>query len=276
MSIVLTVNKLIRYGDSSDNPEILRILYLDNIEDIAYVINIYGDKGLPTFCRPSSLIEDLEIGKASIVAKDPWATAVKDDELSDSEKHLRNEAWKVISDLVVPSNEPAIFDRNKRGELFEEAGKNHGAIPLTVYKYMRRYWQRGKTKNALIPDFQNSGGKGKERKAGEVKRGRKRKFHDVEDIGEGVNVDESMKKIFRTAVSKFYRNPKEMSLKDAFSLMIAEYFTEETVFDEDGVKRNILIPPEKRPTLAQFQYWFNKERNVEKDITARRGKTLMR
>ena len=113
MSIVLTVNKLIRYGDSSDNPEILRVLYLDNTEDIAYVINIYADKGLLVFCRPSSLIENLEIGKASIVAKDPWATVVKDDELSDSEKRLRDEAWEVISDLVAPSNEPAIFDRNK-------------------------------------------------------------------------------------------------------------------------------------------------------------------
>jgi hypothetical protein len=63
-----------------------------------------------------------------------------------------------------------------------------------------------------------------------------------------------------------------MTLKDAFNLMIAEYFIEETAFDENGVKRNLLIPAEKRPTFAQFHYWFNKEKNVEKDLTARRGR----
>ena len=43
-----------------------------------------------------------------------------------------------------------------------------------IYTYLRRYWQGGQIKNALIPHYHKSGGKGKERQVKDRKRGRPR------------------------------------------------------------------------------------------------------
>ncbi|HEX8371078.1 MAG TPA: Mu transposase C-terminal domain-containing protein [Pyrinomonadaceae bacterium] len=275
MTKTLTVNNLIQYIETSSNePEIVRIVYLDGSDDIAFVMDLCTDKGFPEFCRISSIMSDLEFGKAEIMTEDPWATSVKDSDLSDTEKELRDRAWNIICDLANPSKEPAIFDKKKRNKLFRDAMKEHKVLPRSLHKYMRRFWQRGKVKNALLPDYKNSGAGGKERSAGEAKRGRKRKLRHDPQIGEGVNIDENMKKVFRLAISRFYRDPNEITLQDAFNLMLAEYFFEESYHDEDGVRKVVLVPPEKKPTYDQFHYWYNKDKDIEKDITARKGRNV--
>jgi hypothetical protein len=273
MRKTLTVNSLIRFAkNSSDKPEIVRIVYLNSNDDVAFVMDLCTNKGFPESCRASSIMSDIELGNAEIMTEDPWAMSVKDSDLSETEKELRDRAWNIICDLADPSKEPAIFDKKERNKLFSDVMKKNNVLPRSLHKYMRRFWQRGKVKNALLPDYKNSGAGGKERSAGEVKRGRKRKLQHDPQIGEGVNVDESMKKVFRLAISRFFRDPNETTLQDAFNLMLAEYFFEEFYYDEAGVKKTILIPPEKKPTYAQFHYWYNKEKDIEKDITARKGK----
>lgn len=273
MSKILTVNNLIRYlKNSSDKQEIVRIVYLDGSDDVAFVMDICANKGFPRFCFASSIMSDLEFGNAEIMTEDPWAMSFKDDDLSNTEKEIRDHAWNIICDLADPSKEPAIFDKKERNKLFSDVMKKHNVLPRSLHKYMRRFWQRGKVKNALLPDYKNSGAGGKERSAGEVKRGRKRKWQEDHKIGEGINVDENIKKIFRLAISRFYRDPNEITLQDAFNLMLAEYFFEEVYYDEAGIKKTILVSPEKKPTYAQFHYWYNKEKDIEKDITSRKGK----
>ena len=39
--------------------------------------------------------------------------------------------------------------------------EKHNKTKASIYNYLRKYWQRGKTPNALIADYSNSGGKGK-------------------------------------------------------------------------------------------------------------------
>jgi hypothetical protein len=152
MTKTLTVNNLIQYIETSSNePEIVRIVYLDGSDDIAFVMDLCTDKGFPEFCRISSIMSDLEFGKAEIMTEDPWATSVKDSDLSDTEKELRDRAWNIICDLANPSKEPAIFDKKKRNKLFRDAMKEHKVLPRSLHKYMRRFWQRGKVKNALLP-----------------------------------------------------------------------------------------------------------------------------
>lgn len=43
--------------------------------------------------------------------------------------------------------------------------QRHGVTKQTVYRLLRRYWQRGMCKNALLPDYVNSGARGKTPKA---------------------------------------------------------------------------------------------------------------
>lgn len=273
MSKTLTVNNLIRYlNNSSDKPEIVRIVYLNGIDDVAFVMDLCTNKGFPEFCRASSIMSDLELGNAEIMTEDPWAMSVKDSDLSQTEKELRDRAWEIICDLANHSKEPMIFDKKERNKLFSNVMKKHNVLPRSLHKYMRRFWQRGKVKSALLPDYKNSGARGKERTAGDTKRGRKRKLQYDPRVGEGVNVNEDIKKVFRIAISRFYRNPNETTLQDAFKLMLAEYFFEEFYYDESGIRKTILISPEKKPTYQQFHYWYSKEKDIEKDISVRKGK----
>src|SRR5690606_30090147 len=121
--------------------------------------------------------------------------------------------------------------------------------------YFKRYWQRGLTKNALLPDYHNSGCKGIEKNVGKKKRGRPRKEYK----GEGVNVDEETKRIFRLAIKRFYYTTTENSLTTAYELMRKEYYSEGYRY-ENGVKKSILLDSKEVPTFGQFRYWFEKER----------------
>lgn len=267
----LAVNNLIQYGTGEDEEIIvLRLLYLDNINDIAFAIDINTNKGLPVFCRPSELAEELALKIAAIASNDPWARIIKENELTEKEKEIRDKAWAIIEDLTKPENEPGVYYRKERAELIQEITQKHKVATATVYKYWRRYLQRGKIENALLPDYQNSGSKGKERIVSK-KLGRKRKFSHVDEIGDGINVDERIKKIFRAAISQFYYNPKEINLMTAYNLMLKEYFSEDYIVDR-GIKKPLLIPQEQKPSYWQFRYFYNKENNIEKEISSRKGK----
>ena len=119
------------------------------------------------------------------------------------------------------------------------------------------------TKNALLPNYYLCGGRGKEKSSGTLKRGKPSKFDDM-----GLNVDENIKKIFKKAINKFYYNYAQNTLKTTYNLMINEYFTYKKI-NLKG-KEEIIIK-DRIPTLAQFRYWFNKERNIKKEVSNRYG-----
>jgi Integrase core domain len=146
-------------------------------------------------------------------------------------------------------------------------------IEKTVYKYLRRFWQRGKSKNALIGDYENSSGKGKPKEAGEKKRGRPRIHREDPEIGEGVNVSDGDKRIFEIAITKFYHIPGGTRLTTAYDQMIKLFYKENTRYDENGVMKSVLKPTPDIPTMSEFRYWYKGEykKDVTKIITSRQG-----
>jgi hypothetical protein len=266
----LFVNDLIEWADESGNNFIERVLWIDEGYIIAFVFDIYAPKGFPQSKSVNEIREAISDGRASKLKSDPWAKLVRDEELSDVEKKSRDRAWSMIEQLISSKNEPSIYYRNVRGPLVKQVAQQYEAIERTIYQYLRRFWQRGKCKNALLPDYINSGGKGKQRKAGDKKRGRPRKFGEEPEIGIGINITEEDKRIFRIAINKFYNNPKQNSLTTAYELMIKNYYFEEIVY-EDGIKKSELLSPDKRPTLTQFKYWYEVEQDIRKTLISRKG-----
>ncbi|MBD2359780.1 DDE-type integrase/transposase/recombinase [Anabaena minutissima FACHB-250] len=273
----LFVNDLIKWIDESGNNFIERVLWIDEGYVIAFVYDINAKTGFPKPKKVSEIIEAISDGCALKLKSDPWARIVRDEDLSEKEKELRDRAWQIISFIV--TQEPSIYSRNYRGALVQQviekynAGRTEGElVPITVYKYLRRFWQRGKNKNALLPDYANSGGKGKPKASGDKKRGRPRKYAQIPEIGIGRNVTEEDKRIFRCAIAEFYNNSKENFLTTAYDLMVKEYYSEDFYYDENGVKKSILIPPDKRPTFTQFKYWYEVEQtDIRKTIISRKG-----
>ena len=60
-----------------------------------------------------------------------------------------------------------------------------GISKPTIYDCLRKYWRGGQTKNALAPDFDRRGGRGKTKSSGESKRGRpaRRTLTITSDVG---------------------------------------------------------------------------------------------
>lgn len=112
--------------------------------------------------------------------------------------------------------------------------------------------------------------KGLKRKTTDKKRGRPRIFKNV--VGEGVNVDEETKQIFRVALNRFYYTNKgaSASLKTAYELMRKEFYSNEFKIEE-GVKKPIIKTSSETPSFGQFKYFFYKERNRKKEISIRKG-----
>ncbi|MGK7892242.1 MAG: Mu transposase C-terminal domain-containing protein [Xenococcus sp. (in: cyanobacteria)] len=274
------VNELLEWKNTQDNPLIERVLWIDPSRKIAYVFDINATKGFPHLRHIEDIQDALLHEEVIKVEQEPWVRTyqVQDENLSEKEKSIRDKAWEIVEPLV--SQEPEIYLREYRGglvrdrlEAYNKADENNKLIEKTLYQYLRKFWQRGQTPNALLPDYINSGGKGKRKKSNSKKRGRPRKNRQDPRVGEGMNITERDLKYFRVGIRRFYNKPKKNSLYHAFKETIRAFYTEETEI-EDGVMVRVLIPPDQRPTFAQFKYWYQTEEGSQlKSLEARKGTT---
>lgn len=261
MMLDYTVSSLIEWESDGEISSIERILWLD--DEMVYVINVNKNK-VPFIRRLKDIEEALSDGRAGIKEDDKLIVVSKEEDIPQKHKELRDRAWEIIRDMV--DKEPYIFQSSFRRRFIRDASETYGISESWILEYLKRYWKRGKTRNALLPDYRNCGAKGKERKAGKVKRGRPRVHKEI--TGEGVNVTEDIKKIFRIAINKYYYTTAKNSLTLTYELMRKEYFTD-GYKEVNGVKIPLLKPQSGIPSFGQFNYWFQKERNIKKEISSR-------
>lgn len=257
----ILINALIRWNKDKEHLKIERVLWLRN--EWAYVIDI--DSNCMPFLRNVIDIEtDIVDGDAEIINEDPYMVISNEDDIQEKYKEIRDKCWQVIKDLV--EDKPRIFESAYRRKLIKEAAEKHGVSENSIAGYLKRYWKRGQTPNGLLPDYSLCGGKGKQKSSSDIKRGRPRKYVDV--IGEGINVTEDIKRIFRIAVNRFYYTSAKNSLVLTYELMRKEYFAQNYKI-ENGVKIPIIEGQAAVPSFGQFRYWFNRDRDIKKEITRR-------
>ena len=261
MEKLIVVNSIICWKDKEQTE---RLLWIDSFREITFTIDIFKNKYSPGIRYINDILEDLNSGIAVLIKEDPWLQVVLEEDINGKSKDKRDKAWESISYIINSCGEPDIYDSGIRSKYIKKASKRFHVSDRSIYEYLKRYWQRGQTKNALLPDYHNCGCKGMEKNVGKKKRGRPRKDYK----GEGVNVDEEIKKIFRLAIKRFYYTTTENSLTTAYELMRKEYYAEGYRY-ENGVKKPILLDSNEVPTFGQFRYWFQKERNLQKEISAR-------
>lgn len=260
----LAVNELLKHKISDKN-QIERILWIDEENTIAVTIDILSPNALPQIKNVPQILEQIESELIEKTFEDPYFRLIDEDKLNNKNKLVRDNAWDIISEAV--SCEPNIYYREERGVHIQKIMGKHSVTKSLIYKYLRKYWQRGKTKNTLLPDYRNSGGKGKPKTIGQKKLGRPRKRTDIQ----GINVDAETKRIFKVALNKFYYTAKKNPLTTAYELMVKEFYSEGSKF-EDGIEKPLLGDADERPSLSQFKYWYYKELDLEKAISARKGK----
>ena len=254
-------------ADDSDQRYVERILWIDPSHDRLISIALQDDKAFPQIKTYSEIATGLTNKKCRLIEWiDESVLITPDKELGPKNIEIRDKAWEAIKKIV--TQEPDCYDPRLRGALVAESQERTGLHKSTIYRYLRRYWQGGKVKNALLPYYRNCGGGGGERKATERKRGRPRKFVENQV---GVNINEDMRQLFRSGIRLFYNTNEKAPLKRAYHLTIEKFFT--AGYRVEGNKKiPILLPGEQLPTFGQFKYWFKKERDLQDSLIKRYGK----
>jgi hypothetical protein len=221
----------------------LRILWIDPAREIAYTFELAAPAALPQPARLRMLEADVLTRRARLLLVDPYAAPARIAAPPDRYLQMQQRAWEIVGALAPDT--PAIFKPRQRARLIATCAALHAVSRQTVLRYLRRYWKRGQTPDALLPDYGNSGGRGKTRAASsDIKRGRPRKAGSHP----GLNADQQVRATFRAAVARYAATHAEFSRRAAYRQMIEDFFG-----DRDA---------EAVPTFGQFSYWIEKDRPV--------------
>jgi len=90
-------NDLLQYAEPK---RILRLLWTHPESAGAVVIDIYDSNALPTLAIAATLVDDIRLGKATLLKVDPLAITIKEDLISAKRSSVRNRAWNIIKHLV--------------------------------------------------------------------------------------------------------------------------------------------------------------------------------
>lgn len=263
--MLLAVNTLYRYTD--DRNRIERIVWVSSDRQACFVVDIYNNS-YPYPRQVMDIEEGIKNNTYIIEETDPWSRIVDLETTTEKEQKRWDQAKEVIQIIATSGFEPNIFLPNERAKLIQKASNQTGLSTVTIAKYLKRYWKRGKDFYALLSDYEACGGSGQERKLNK-KVGRRRKYASLH--GEMVITDE-VKRIFRIALDKYYytAKPNKPSLRWAYEQMIKEYFAIEQK-TESGIVVLIVVEGTAIPTFGQFRYWFNKWRDTKREVSSREG-----
>jgi Integrase core domain len=154
---MLSVNQVICW--KSDN-RLDRVIYIDLLQNCILTIDIHNRKAQPIIHTYQQIESALESEQASLHFDEPLAQyLMADSELSANQRVYRDKAWKTISLIIIYGL--LIFDPRERSRIIKEVSEQTGRSEPTIRKDLRRYWQGGQVKNALIPKYDARKGKEK-------------------------------------------------------------------------------------------------------------------
>ena len=249
--MMLKVNDLFAWPETDAQERILRILWVSQHGDAYLNIDIHDPKAFPEPGKTAALQTAMDENIARKLDHDPYAHLLKaEDTLSEKERAYRDKGWNWIVKIVgLPAH--GGYHRKSRGNAVQAACVLYGIKKSTIYRCLRRYWQRGLVKNALIPDWKegmpHEGPDTVNGKPVHKKRGRPSKAEKRAGTRFGVPITERIKEYFTWGCGLYPTHP----IKDIYERTLQNYFHKGFV---EGVP--ILPPPSELPTLRQFRYWY--------------------
>ena len=242
------INEVIKVNDH------LNRILADISKELLVWIAMDNESALPELVTKRELVEAIEL-ETLIRTEDPYENlyylVLEDDSPA---KAKRDENYNLIKSIV---RDPNFYIPKVRSALISQIIVEQGSTKQTLYRLLRRYWQRGQTANTLIPDYMNSGAKGKKRVANGKKLGRPR----LHKPGVGVVVDGLVEKLFKIAIDRYLLTDKKHPLPYAhrrFQTMYESYFRD--------------APEAEIPTIWQFRHFFRREYSQVEKIQKRSGK----
>lgn len=163
--MILAVNELLKIRHDNESETLERILWIDKDYELLFTIDVIAKKALPLLRRVEEVSDWLGDGRARRTTKDPHKRLILDKDLTDASRQTRDNAWAIVRRLVGPEREPDIYYSVERGKIINQLLKEldptyppaKSPHRSRVFKLVRRYWQRGKDRNALLPDYYHCG-----------------------------------------------------------------------------------------------------------------------
>ncbi|MGJ9381850.1 Mu transposase C-terminal domain-containing protein [Salipaludibacillus sp. CF4.18] len=273
----VTVNSVYQ-NEFKDETIYERVLWFDRPQNTVIVVRMTEEKKklyLPEYRTLSEFEESLEGGVVKRTV-DPFDRII-DPKSVFFEKHVkkRDKRWERIKDLV--NDKPDIYNPRLRNASIQALSTETKVSTRTYYNDLKQFWKGGQTINALLPLYDNCGGKGKRRiitaemKAKAKEEGREIPKRGVKSSRKvGVNIDEDILEIIRKSVAKCYATTQKTTLRETYQYMLRNYFSvgEKMI---DGVRTPQIDPKGRFPTLEAFKYHLYKDQDLRQTIIKRKG-----
>lgn len=168
-----------------------------------------------------------------------------------SERAERNyeTAMKIVKEIEINYGPTYLSMKGDKKGIIKMLSLKYGVSVKTIWKYIRRYLQSGFDLNSLIDArYLNSGAKNAKYKN---RTGRKNKSTSTSEI----IFDDSVKRLADQAIQTYAKLGRELSIRGAYQMFIDHNYS---FYNEDTCQLEWL-PPEKRPTYRQFDYYFRQK-----------------
>ncbi len=224
-----------------------RLIALDKPNDVAWIIDISAKTAWPIRVSPSELegcereavTESLDTRMASKACGKKL-----EDDFARTKKLLESGA--------------DLFDSDERRAAIERIAELTERCPRTLEALLRRWWQRGMTKSALIPDFANCG-----RHEGGATAGRGRCARSGRNNYQ-ITAEDYIK---LDAAINYYFADERRSIGLAYQWLGATFYS-----IEDGNGTKYLPEFGERPSQRQFKYYLHNKHSHRVQIEKRKGK----
>lgn len=259
---MIYINQVLQYTADSK-----RIRIIEMEVPYVFIVDIGATSSMPKKELYSNLTTEIKQGELLVIS-DPYAKVISDNDLTEVQINKREEDWEIIQKHCLQIMQ-MLLQKQGREKKIQEIAKETKLSPFKIKKLLSRYWQRGMTKNALLPDYSNSGGKGKIKTLTNEKVGRPRRININSDFQTGINITNEVKLQFEHSINKYYRKTNNYSLKDVYHFVLRDFYSNR--YKENGEMKYSVWEANRIPSYHQFYYWFKKLEDPKKDIQFRKS-----
>jgi len=263
---------LVFIENSESSSRMLRVIHINQMKvifvDIGYSETQTKKEGsMPKYKSIEDFLYLWDNGDLELTA-DPFQSFYDEDELEanhESYIDLRDANYKIVSYIWEKKREEFLLPRYRAGCIAETASR-YGRSEQGVRWLIKRFLQRGMTKNALLPDYFNCGSKGGNEDYYR-KRGRSATKNRNGEVVQGIAVTPRVLTKILKGYEEFYiKGTVDVTKRLAYDQTIMKYFAKKII--EDGESKLVLI---SGTYPLQDTFYYHVRQNSDKVGEAGRG-----
>jgi hypothetical protein len=249
-----------------------RLLWVNPEDGQHYFILAEGKKAWPFSRTKHDVGTAIESNLVQVLEDDIFAALLHESSLSQNGRTRYEAAYALIKPLVEDVDHK-IFNPKLCGTLIKQRAKEERKNRGTVYKQLRRYWQRGQCPISVQPDNPRCGKHGSnylDPNAHDFEERRKRKRGRPRKLSPGIGRNITLADVENFNIYiKLYLKPNSDPLRIIWENMLTEKYGLKNLKEADHVE--LLACEQGLPTLGQLLYYYRKNYTLDETLKAKEG-----